>query len=450
MAMLQSTFEIRFGYGVAPDGPASLAPAQSLRRLGEPDPLDERFARPALVQRIELVEALAQARRDARNDRHGAQERVRALQERGQAWTGGDMRAFMARAALSPNGFRERLVAFWSDHFTVSGRNAELMLAVGSFVDEVIRPNLAGSFSALLRAAATHPAMLFYLDQNSSVGPNSPIGQRRGAGLNENLAREILELHTLGVSAAYTQQDVRQFAELLTGLGIDAKGFRFFPRAAEPGAETILGKTYGGDPPLLQDIFDFLDDLSLRADTARHIAQKLCVHFISQTPPAELIEQMTDAYLATGGQLQAVYEAMLSHPASARPVGDKVKWPFEYVVSCIRALGLGERLAGASLEELRQTHVAMQAMGQDLFRPPGPDGWPENGADWITPPTLAARIRWAAALAQEYGQDTDPEALARSVLGPGASPELLHAAREAESKWEGVALVLVSPRFNRR
>lgn len=450
MQNFQTAFEIRFGYGVNPDIQAPLSPQQSLLQLGSPDPLNSQFIRPSFGERIELIAAISGARRDMRNNKGGAQNRFDNLRDKRQLWVGEDMRAFLARAALSQNGFRERLVAFWSDHFTVSGKSPELLLAVGDFIDQAIRPNLAGRFSELLRAAVTHPAMLFYLDQNLSVGPNSPVGQRRNAGLNENLAREILELHTLGVGSAYTQGDVRQFAELLTGLGFGPEGVEFSPRAAEPGPETILGNTYGGDTPALSQIFEFLDDLSLKEETARHLSQKLCVHFISQSPPQDLVAEMSAVYLETGGQLLPVYEVMLGHPASATGPGNKVKWPVEYVVSSVRALGLAKQLSDVSLEELKQTHMAMQAMGQDMFRPLGPDGWPEQEEYWITPPTLATRIGWAAGMAQEFGAQIDPVPLAQKILGAAATSELLFAAKEAESKWEAVALVLVSPQFNRR
>ncbi len=330
------------------------------------------------------------------------------------------------------------------------GEKPSTFLAIGDFIDQAIRPNIAGDFSRLLRAAVTHIGMLLYLDQSRSVGPNSPVGQRRDVGLNENLAREILELHTLGVGSGYTQNDVRQFAELLTGLNIGPEGFRFNPRAAEPGPETILGKSYGGDTPDLGGIFEFLNDLSMRKETAHHISKKLCVHFISENPPDDLIDEMAAIYLQTNGQLQSVYEVMLAHPASTATPGGKVKWPLEYIVSSVRALGLAAQMSGLSLEQLRQTHIAMQAMGQDMFRPPGPDGWSEQGGNWITPPTLASRIKWAAGMAQEFGQEIDPLDLAQKILGAAATRELLFAAGEAQSKWEGVALVLVSPQFNRR
>jgi len=414
------------------------------------DPLDRRFARPSLIDRIELNADMQAAKRDERDKVSGVQARYKAAQNKSRSLITEDMQVYFSRAALSEHGFKERLVAFWSDHFTVSGKNQRLLMALGAYLDEAIRPNVAGSFADILKAVVTHPGMLFYLDQVSSFGPNSAVGQRGNRGLNENLAREVLELHTMGVDGSYTQEDVRQFAELLTGLRVNNSGFYYDKRTAEPGAEQILGKSYG-DRGGLNDVLAFLDDLAVHPDTATHIARKLAVHFIAENPPDDLVDAIAKTYRETNGNLMAVYNTLLEHPASAAPMGAKVKWPTEYVISTLRALNLAEEFAEMRPREVRNAiHSPMQAMGMNLFRPAGPDGWSEAAADWITPPTLAARIEWAIEVAKTYGQTIDPRKLLIEVLGDNTSNELQVAVAGAESKWEGVALLLVSPEFNRR
>ncbi len=450
MAISKTTLNIRFGYGIRVDGPNMSSVAGALRGVSVADPLDKRFARPSIIDRIDLYEEMQAARRNERNKVSGADARFKAVRNKMRSWAVEDAQAYFSRAALSEHGFKERMVAFWSDHFTVSGKNQRVTLALGAYTDEAIRANVGGSFADILKAVVTHPGMLLYLDQITSFGPNSAVGQGQNRGLNENLAREVLELHTMGVDGNYTQDDVRQFAELLTGLRVNGKGFYYDKRAAEPGAEQILGKSYG-DRNGLKDVMAFLDDLAVHPDTAAHIARKLVVHFISETPPENLVAALTKTYSTSGGELTAIYKTLLEHPASAAPLGAKVKWPTEYVISTLRALGLAEGFAKLSPREVgKALQNPLQAMGMDVSRPAGPDGWSEAAADWITPPTLAARIEWAVEVAKTYGQTIDPRELVIEVLGEGASNELQVAVAGAESKWEGVALLLVSPEFNRR
>lgn len=450
MAISRPILNIRFGYGLSPNEPAFDNIAEILADLKTPDPLDNKLARPSIKERIDLYGQLRKARREEKQNKSNATRNLKAIRKKMQQWVAKDIQAFMVRAAISKNGFRERLVAFWADNFTVSGRNLEIMLANGAYTNEAIRANISGKFSDLLKASATHTAMLLYLDQQVSIGPNSIAGKNRKKGLNENLAREILELHTMGVGASYTQIDVREFAKLLTGLSVGKEGFYFNPRISEPGKKTILGKNYGGAKPNLRHIMAFLDDLAMHPQTANHIAKKLATHFISENPSKDLVATIKQAYLQSGGDLMITYEAMLTHEDSAKPMGDKVKWPSEYVISAIRALGLSNELANATAKDLRNIHSSMVLMGQDLFRPSGPDGWSEKASHWINPPSLAARINWAGDLAFEYGQELDPRILISQVLGDNVSEELIYAVGDTESKWEGLALLLISPEFHRR
>jgi len=359
-----------------------------------------------------------------------------------------DVMALAKAPLVSPDGFVERLVMFWTDHFTVSAVSQELGLAIPDFIAEAIRPHVAGNFGEMLRAATLHPAMLVYLDQDRSIGPNSPAGTGRERGLNENLARELLELHSVGVHAAYGQEDVLQLAELLTGLQVTPEGMRFNRQWAEPGPETVLGKDYGGAAPQLADIEMALADLALHPATATHLSRKLATHFISQTPPEALVEQMASAYIAANGDLSALYETMLGSDDAWAPELQKVKQPLHFTVSAARAIGLSHM--GKNEREFRIGVVRpLVSMGQDLFRPKGPDGWPEAADHWITPAMLTARIEWAAALARKFTTTLDPRVFVEEALGGLASSELIFAAAGAEARWEGNAVVLASPEFNR-
>jgi uncharacterized protein (DUF1800 family) len=360
----------------------------------------------------------------------------------------------LRRAALSEHGFYERLVWFWRDHFTVTAKGRRGKLLVGRFGPDAIRPHVAGSFRDLLIAAETHPAMLHYLDQQESMGPASPGGLRRGRGLNENLAREILELHTLGVGAPYAQDDVRQLAELLTGLTVDFRTGKQIYRQnwAEPGPETVLGRRYGDGPPGFDDLRQVLGDLAAHPATAHHLARKLAVHFVADRPSDGLVAALEAAYADSDGDLVPVYAALLAHPESWDSFGAKIKQPVDFLVSSMRATGLPPELAAEFFAPRGPLAVgfAMSRLNQPVFDAPGPDGWAEAAEAWITPPGLTARIDWASRLGQRIGPDTDPRGFLATALADYAGPETRAAATRAAEKWEGVALVLASPEFNRR
>jgi uncharacterized protein (DUF1800 family) len=297
--------------------------------------------------------------------------------------------------------------------------------------------------------------MVMYLDQQESVGPNSQVAQRRpGRGLNENLARELLELHTLGVGGAYAQDDVRQLAELLAGLTANAVGGTGYnPERGEPGVETVLGVAYGGEAPDKGDIHAALEDLAAHPDTAAHIARKLAVHFVADDPDPDLVEHLRARFVATEGDLPEIHAALLEHPAAQAPALAKAKQPFDYVASALRALGVpGEALLALPDEAMQRWFRApLAAMGQPWSDPPGPDGWPEEAAAWITPQGMASRITWAAGLRRVEGFDLpDPRAFVQAALGPLAGPRVIFAAEAAESRPDGVAVVLASPEFQRR
>ena len=436
---------IRFGYGLTGAALPALSGADLQFALLGPDKMATRFARATSQDRLAAVHAfVGQRNRDPQS------KLTQSMQKTLRQTHSEDFKAALARAVAAPVGFRERLAAFWADHFTVAAQNTRVATLVGPFHDEAIRPHLAGPFSQMLFAASTHPAMLLYLDQQNSVGPNAKLS-RDGQGLNENLAREILELHSLGVGASYSQGDVTEFAKLLTGLRVTPGGMRYQAGLAEPGAKAVLGVLYGGASSLDQ-IRAALVDIALKPETAQHLAHKLVTHFITDTPDPALVARMAEAYLASGGSLMALYEVMLASSDAWQADLRKIKQPFDFIVSSGRAIGVtADQVMGLDRKQFGAAVVRpLTRMGQKPFEPRGPDGWPEEADAWVTPAMLAARIDWSARVAEELAGKVDPRRLLEAVLPGLASDDLRFAVNGTESGWEGVALILASPQFNRR
>lgn len=452
---------IRFGCGLSPTLAPPESPAAILAGLLGPDDAAMRFEIAAMDAGLASAVTYAKLRKTWQKSGRGAGDpdaekaykryRRTHLQQR-HVW----FRQALLRQTQSVHTFRERLVLFWADHFTARGKNALLRPLNYSYIESDIRPFVAGRFEDLLISAVTSPLMLHYLDQSQSIGPNSPAAARRKrhGGLNENLAREVLELHTLGVDGPYSQTDVRQLAELFTGLSYSTrKGFMFRKSQVEPGQETILGVDYGGDIASLAPVLQFLRDLAVQPATARHIAWKLAVHFTCDTPELDLIDALTASYLQSGGDLASVYETLLNHPASWEPELKNIKPPHCFVVSACRALGLDrDDLAGWSAKKIQKVFVTPHAMmGQPWQAPPGPDGWPEEDQTWITPQGLSARLRWAMAAPQlVLGDLPDPLEFARRGLGRRMTKTVSFVAGAAETRAEAIGLVLVAPAFQRR
>lgn len=365
----------------------------------------------------------------------------------------------LARRSTTRDGFRERLVTFWTDHFTVIGKGGVMRRVAMPVSETYVRPFLTGRFGDLLVSAVTNPGMVNYLDQQYSVGPQAPARAQmaKGRGLNENLAREVLELHTLGVNGPYSQKDVRELAELLTGLGIAPNGDRLFrPDWAEPGAETVLGRSYGGDPAQMRDIHAALQDLAVHPATARHLSQKLAVHFLGDTPDPAAVSVMEQVWNDTGGNLSAVYRAMLTHPAAWAQGLTNVKLPFDFMSSALRALAAPpvpfKGKPNDTEQRIKKNFVRpLRRMGQPWEQPPGPDGWPEEDDMWITPQGVATRMEWALRVPRILVKDLpDPREFVTDALGPNPPEPVRFAGRAAESRHEGIALVLISPAFQRR
>lgn len=442
--------DVRFGCGLSP----SIAPPETLRdviaRLEGPD-------KSAMAHPVEDWTTFSKRIADYRSVRRSDgsdKAKARDLRTIRKDTRRDDLRWMgqtLLRRVTTNDGMRERLTAFWADHFTAMGRGAIQQFGAAPYVEEAIRPHLTGPFAKMLRAVATAPVMLRYLDQATSMGPTSDTGRKRGRGANENLAREMLELHTLGVGAGYNQADVTELAHLLTGLAITQEGgFIYRADRAEPGAETVLGVSYGSDGPgRLEDIYAALDDLAAHPETGMHLARKLAVHFVSDDPDPALIAAMAAAYRDSGGRLLTVYEAMLDHPAAWTGPGS-VKTPVDFVGSSLRALNVNRLPVRQSSKMTLLLRNPMELMGQPWFRPEGPDGWPEEDADWITPQRLAGRLQWALNVPGVLVERLpDPREFVDAVLS-GPVPETLRfAARAAETREEGIALILSSPAFQR-
>ncbi|MFS8110268.1 DUF1800 domain-containing protein [Rhizobium jaguaris] len=501
----QTMAVLRFGYGFRPGEtpPADKDALLDPMRISDGNCL---FPVGGIEARRQAIGNVADRLRDIRSsdiDDAAKRDEQKAIFKELQQSYQRDADARIAQAIFSPYGFYERLAAFWMNHFSVSvDKTQPMKLIVPLFEAEAIRPHIGGTFPDLLRSATQHPAMLIYLDQTQSLGPNSPAGIKRNKGLNENLARELLELHTLGAGSGYTQDDVRSAAMILTGITVDRQAVEadFRKAAAEPGSHRVLGVSYGRTQRTERDYLQLLNDLALNAKTAAHISRKLAIHFISDTPPQAMIDAMTQAWRKTDGDLMAVYGAMLDHPAAWTSEGTKARQPFDFIVAGLRALDLPKNAAaGAIVDPLaddvdgaqamasdspstpgnnsatpdnapdpqeakrRQAAIdatfyvprglgiyALQRMGQPVWRPPSPAGFPEGFDAWINAGELSERISWARRAISRYGKQNDPRQFLKETLADAARDDTIRVVAQAPNKMTGLTLVLASPEFNRR
>ncbi|HEY7960155.1 MAG TPA: DUF1800 domain-containing protein [Sphingomicrobium sp.] len=364
-------------------------------------------------------------------------------------------------ALTTDTPFVERLVNFWANHFAVSIDKLQVIGLAGLLEFEAIRPHVLGRFSDMLLAVEQHPAMLLYLDQAQSIGPDSMAGERiamRGGkqrGLNENLAREIMELHTLGVRTGYTQADVTEFARALTGWTVSGLGrgpasrliggspgqFQFAELLHEPGERTIIGKTYAQNGEAQARAV--LLDLAASPATARHLSTKLARHFAGDDPPQALVDRLTKAYLASGGDLPAMYRTLIESPEPWATQPLKFKNPWEWTVSALRAAGTSQLEPMIAANMLRQ-------LGQPTWQPGSPAGWDDIAASWAGPDALVRRVEVAQRIAEKAGPTVDARSLAEKLFPQSLSESTRTAIARAESQSEGLALLLVSPEFVRR
>ena len=360
-----------------------------------------------------------------------------------------EAKARLAAAITSEQPFRERLVWFWGNHFTVSGRKAVVIGMAGAHEREAVRPYVSGRFRDMLHHAVSHPGMLFYLDNYGSVGSKSKMSQvgpyRRG--LNENLAREILELHTLGVKAGYTQRDVREFAKMLTGWTNGrqyhaAPGkFYFRQEFHEPGPKTVLGQAYREDG--VNEGRAVLDRLATHEATARHVVTKLARHFIADEPPASAVRALSAKFLETEGDLMAVARTLVELPEAWVASPGKFKTPQEYVVGAMRAVG-GE-------VDTNELVAVLNSFGHLPLMAPSPAGWADVAGPWLNPDSALRRARFAAALsARRQGSEASLKQIAQATIEGLAPAETLRTIAAADSPEEGLALLLASPAMQRR
>jgi uncharacterized protein (DUF1800 family) len=473
---------IRFGYGLGPQ----TAP------YFRPDDLISELDRAAAVPPLFPLEGV-QGRRDALIDFASREKAARA--ERRAVGTGGaeddaikvlrrevqkrfrrDSVLRVTQAVLSPYAFHERLASFWINHFTVSASKSPVMrLLVPLYEAQAIRPHLAGSFRDLLISASLHPAMVIFLDQAKSVGPGSRRGKRQGGeAANENFAREVMELHTLGAGSGYSQADVQALALMLTGVTLAPTTTEtvFNPRVAEPGSFAILGQRYGREGSL-DDARTILSVLADDPRTARHVSSRLAKHFIGDQPRHDLVEKMALRWRETHGDLSSVYAVMLEHPAAWTASAGKTKMPLDYVVSSLKAFGFNRAQllntddaddpdgesdmmadAGAragAARGLGQLSVAtLDALGQPLWRASNAAGFDDGSGYWGGPGQLAHRIAFARRMIARGGKSLDPRDFLQATLDEVARADTIAVVNQAPNREAGLLATLVSPEFNRR
>ena len=464
----------RFGLGLRPDSPPVGKAADWLRaQIDQFDPrpatLSALPTRATLIQSLQELQQLQRAKKAESakaSDQTAMAEKVlgdyrKALRDHYSE----AVEARLQTAVNSQTDFAERLVHFWSNHFAVSTDKVVITALAGNYEFDAIRPHIFGTFGDLLKSAVTHPTMLLYLDQAQSIGPDSALAKRVNArrdadlGLNENLAREVLELHTLGVRTGYTQEDVTEFARALTGhtiTGLARGPIRRFVDDGKPAGETVfvdaihqpgtrrvIGTSYAQSGAGQADAI--LSNLATNPATAKHIAMKLATHFVADTPPPSLVAKLEADFLKTGGDLKSLYRTLLSAPEAWAAGQTKFKTPWEWTVSALRALNLKQ--PGAN----KQGPAALFAqMGQPIWRPGSPAGYGDNAKDWAGPAALMRRVETAGRFSKMAAGRIDARALASAILPGTLDPRTAEHIARAESPEQGLALLLVAPEFLRR
>lgn len=465
----------RFGLGRRWDDPAIADPKAWLKRQ-----LDEFDPTPPTLAALAGRETIAAAYIAYREDRQAMRKEVASMSEEEKAMPAelrqlsrSEIRrhyveaagARLANAVATPTPFPERLTHFWANHFAVSADKLTTIGFTGNYEVEAIRPHIMGTFADLLIAAVRHPAMLLYLDQAQSFGPESPVAERAQRrqkkakiGLNENLGREILELHTLGVRTGYTQVDVTAFAKALTGLTVAGlgrgAGQRLMPESArpgdtvfieplhEPGPQTILGKRY--DQPGAKQAEAVLRDLAVHPATATHIATKLARHFSGDTPPPALVERLATDFRKTGGNLPSLYRTLVASPEPWADAPAMFKSPWDWMVSTMRALKV------PALGEKQNIPALFTQLGQPVWRPGSPAGYDDLVATWAGSAALMQRVELASRIAGRVSDRADARKLAPLVLADALNPDTAQAIARADSPGQGLAMLFASPVFLRR
>jgi uncharacterized protein (DUF1800 family) len=381
-------------------------------------------------------------RKEVKNEEEGAREQRRKALQRLDRQAN---EARLVRAIESPRQLEEVMVDFWYNHFNVfAGKGIDRAL-VASYERDAIRPYVFGGFRTLLGATAHHPAMLYYLDNHLSVAPG-----RNGKGLNENYARELMELHTLGVDGGYTQKDVTELARMLTGwtynpraLAENNEVFRFDERRHDRGTKEWLGHTVRDKG--MKEGEMALDVLAMHPSTAHHLSYKLAQYFVQDEPPPALVERMARSYLASGGEIRTVLRTLFASEEFMAPaaVGSKFKTPYQFVVSAARA-------SGVQVPDVEPLAGTLRQLGMPLYGCQTPDGYKNTQQAWLNPDALTRRIGFASALAAGRlpKSDTPPLEAARlqATLGPVVSARTLDMAGANPDPLRS-AMLLGSPDF---
>ena len=447
----------RFGLGARPD---ESPPADARAWLtGQFDNFDAKVPQTSALAAADFGRSYAERWAKARpDDQMQRQEMLEALRKEFTEHYRSAVGARATSALTTPAPFVERLVHFWSNHFAVSADGLMKSAFVPFFERDAIRPHVLGKFEDMLLAVERHPAMLIYLDQVRSVGVESQLALRaaernpqRKRGLNENLAREVMELHTLGARSGYSQGDVTEFARALTGWSVGGLGpgggnravgeFLFRPNLHEPGNRSVLGKAYpqGGE----EQGRAIIGDLAHAPATARHIAIKLARHFVSDAPPPQLVGKLAQVFVSSRGDLPSLYAALVQSDEAWSATPAKFKSPWEWTISALR--GTGRRsLQGVPVAGM------LQQLGQPVWRPGSPAGWGDTAASWAAPDALMRRVELAQRLAGQTQMNIDPRTLAPRLLPGALSSSTAAQIAGAESVQTGLALLLLSPEFQRR
>jgi uncharacterized protein (DUF1800 family) len=348
---------------------------------------------------VELAQEFGRPKQTA--EAKATPEQRKAYREKLRQVTEEAVQARLLRATASPRQLEEVMVDFWFNHFNVFANKGQDRLWVGAYEQQAIRPHVLGRFRDLLGATAHHPAMLFYLDNWQNTDPNSPGARGRFKGLNENYARELMELHTLGVNGGYTQKDVVTLAKILTGWTIQQRpnakntspqGFRFDPKRHDSSPKVFLGKTLQGKGEAEGE--EALDRLAASPATARHISFRLAQYFVADKPPEALVNRLAQNYLSTGGNLKDLLKTLFSSAEFQDPkfYQAKFKTPYQYVLSAVRATGVEVR-------NVRPLYTMLQQLGMPLYGCQSPDGYKNTKEAWLNPDAMTRRLSFATALA---------------------------------------------------
>ncbi|MFC3693444.1 DUF1800 domain-containing protein [Chenggangzhangella methanolivorans] len=367
------------------------------------------------------------------------------------------LREYKARIAkhLQPEiGFVERLTIFWANHFAMSFRKAPLLRGtIGQFERDVIRRNALGSFPQMLHDAMRHPAMIRYLDNDESIGEESTLGLKRRVSYTENLARELMELHTVG-SGNFTEDDVKALAKMLTGWSIvraseatpaSAGQFMFRPDWHQPGPQRFFGETIpeGG----MEQADRAFAILAAHPATARRVATKLARHFVADQPTEEMIAPIAQAFIDSGGDLKRTAEALLTLDAAWSVPMAKIRTPYEMLVAQFRALG-----SALLDEESGVMDRILTTLNQPTWDTPSPEGFADETPNWLSPNAMAFRLDAVQQIAKVIGRRVfvNPATLSRDLFGAALSTQTRERVAAGGSQLAGLTILFASPEFQRR